>query len=215
MEQVLLIGAGGHAQVIADLMFRAHEAGAAALPIGYLDDNQALRGEYLLGLPVLGSIEELGTLRYDSVLIAIGDNQARRRLYDRLLAAGASFATARHPSAVIAPATTLGAGSVVCAGAILGTGAQVGPNVILNTRCTVDHHCHIGAHSHIAPGVTLGGAVQVSEGALVGIGATVMPQRRIGAWSTVGAGALVCTDLEQHTVAVGIPARALRNGIQQ
>ena len=42
------------------------------------------------------------------------------------------------------------------------------------------------------------------------IGATVMPQRRIGAWSIVGAGALVAKDLPDQVVAVGSPARVIR-----
>jgi acetyltransferase-like isoleucine patch superfamily enzyme len=51
--------------------------------------------------------------------------------------------------------------------------------------------------------------VQIGAGALVGIGATVMPQRLVGAWSVVGAGALIHADLPSNAVAVGVPARVI------
>jgi acetyltransferase EpsM len=46
---------------------------------------------------------------------------------------------------------------------------------------------------------------------MVGIGATVMPQRQVGEWSVVSAGALVHSDLGDRIVAAGTPARVIRN----
>ena len=69
----------------------------------------------------------------------------------------------------------------------------------------------IGDHAHIAPGVHLGGDVTIGEGTLIGIGAVVMPQRRVGAWCTVGAGAVVTRDLPDQVVAIGAPARVIRS----
>ncbi len=65
----------------------------------------------------------------------------------------------------------------------------------------------VADHAHIAPGAHLGGDVRIGEGAFVGIGATVMPQRSIGAWSIVGAGALVHRDIPDRATAIGVPAR--------
>jgi sugar O-acyltransferase (sialic acid O-acetyltransferase NeuD family) len=210
MQRVLIVGAGGHAQVIADLLLRSAEAGGPARPVGFLDDNAALHGRAILGLPVLGGLADLAAAPHDAVVVAVGSNSLRRELFEALAARGAQFATAVHPRAIVAPDATIGPGAMVCAGAVVGTGAHIGANTIINTAATVDHHNQIGAHSHIAPGAHLGGAVRVGEGCLVGIGAIIMPQRSVGSWSIIGAGALVHRDLPANVTAVGSPARIIR-----
>lgn len=209
--RVLILGAGGHAQVVVDILLRMQEADTGITPIGYLDDNPALTGQRLLDLPVLGTIAHLSTIPHDAVVAAIGDNATRQRLFEMLQKRGERFVVARHPSAVIAPDVRIGPGSMICAGVVINPGSVIGANVILNTGCTVDHHNRIGNHVHIAPGVHLGGDVSIGEGTLVGIGATVMPQRRVGDWSVVSAGALVHSDLTDRVVAAGAPARVIRS----
>ncbi len=211
MERILILGAGGHGQVLADMLMRMRDAGVQVAPLGYLDDAAAMQSQTLLGLPVLGRLADLAQIAHTAIMIAIGDNGTRRDLFDRLRRQGERLIVARHPQTVIAPDVQIGPGTVICAGVIVNPGAVIGANVILNTGCTVDHHNTIGDHAHIAPGVHLGGDVQIGTGALVGIGATVMPQRQVGAWSIVGAGALVYADLPSHAVAVGVPARIIRS----
>ena len=208
--RVLILGAGGHGQVVADILLRSFEQRESVQPIGYLDDDPALAGQTRLGLPVFGRLTQLGEFGHDALIIAIGNNALRRTLYDDLTGQGEQFVVARHPRAVIAPDVIPGSGSMICAGVVVNPGAKLGANVILNTGCTVDHHNVIADHVHIAPGAHLGGDVSVGAGTLIGIGATVMPGRTLGAWSTVGAGALVTKDMGSGVVATGVPARIMR-----
>jgi sugar O-acyltransferase (sialic acid O-acetyltransferase NeuD family) len=207
-ERVIILGAGDHGLVVADILFRAHDAGQATIPVGYLDEDEALLGSELLGLPVLGKTADLRSTPHDAVVVAIGNNRVRASLFRELSASGERMAIARHPTAVIAPGVPIGPGTMICAGAIVNPGSIVGANAILNTGCTIDHHNEIRDHVHIAPGVHLGGRVVVEEGALVGIGATVMPGRTVGAWATVGAGACVTRDVPEGLTVVGVPARS-------
>jgi acetyltransferase-like isoleucine patch superfamily enzyme len=92
---------------------------------------------------------------------------------------------------------------------IVNTGSVVAANVILNTGCTIDHHCQIGQHVHVAPGAHLAGAVKVGAGSFLGIGTVVTPERAIGEWSTVAAGAVVTKDIPSRVVAAGAPARVI------
>jgi sugar O-acyltransferase (sialic acid O-acetyltransferase NeuD family) len=211
--RILIIGAGGHAQVVADALLRAREAGCNTQPIGYLDDNLSLIGQERLGLPILGTLYAVASISHDALIIAIGNNWVRKSLYLELQAQGYRFATVCHPRAIIAPDVKLGPGTVVFGGVVVNTGSTIGANVILNTGCTVDHHNQIGDHVHLAPGTHLGGDVQVGEGTLVGIGATIMPQQSIGKWSVVGAGALVHRNLPERVTAVGVPVKIKRTPV--
>ena len=215
VRDVLVIGAGGHAQVVADILLRAYEAGADYAPIGFLDDDPTLADTDVLGLPVLGTIAQLGEFNHDAVIVAIGDNHTRARIFESVRTQGGEIANAVHPAAVVAPDVRLGDGVMICAGVVVNTGTVIGDNVILNTGCTVDHHNQIGNHAHIAPGVQLGGDVTIGEGTLVGIGAAVIPQRRVGAWSMIGAGAVVTKNIPSHTTAVGVPARVIRRSSER
>ena len=208
-NRVLIIGAGGHAQVVADCLWRMADSRPTIQPIGYLDDNPMRQGEMVLGLPILGPLLRVANIEHEALIVAIGDNQVRRRLYEDFRARGFQFAIAQHPKAIIAADVQIGPGSMIMAGVIVNTGSRIGANVILNTGCTVDHHNQIGDHVHIAPGVHLGGNVVVGEGAFVGIGATVMPGRSIGVGSIVGAGALVHRDVPAGATVIGVPARLI------
>ncbi|MEI2690886.1 MAG: acetyltransferase [Anaerolineae bacterium] len=211
---MLILGAGGHAQVVADILWRMHEAGSKLTPIGYLDDNPQFTDQHFLGLPVLGPLAALQAIDHDAAIVAIGDNRTRCRIFAQLIAQNERLVIARHPRAIIAPDVVLGAGSVICAGAVVNPGSVIGSNVILNTGCTVDHHNTVGDHAHIAPGVHLGGDVRIGSGTLVGIGATVIPQRSVGAWSAIGAGSVVTRNVADGMMAAGNPARVIR-AIQQ
>ena len=204
---ILIIGAGGHGQVVADILLANLKSGRAAdRPIGFLDDDPTLRAKSFLGIPVLGLVDRLASIAHDAVILAIGNNRIRQTIFQRLLNNGENFANAVHPSAIIGTGVGLETGIVICAGVVINTGTKVGQNVILNTGCTVDHHNIIENHAHIAPGVHLGGDVTIGKGTLVGIGATVMPQRQVGCWSKVGAGAVVTRNVPAETTVVGIPA---------
>jgi sugar O-acyltransferase (sialic acid O-acetyltransferase NeuD family) len=210
MQRVLTLGAGGHAQVVADILLRSREAGINHNLVGFLDDAPSLTGTTIMGLPVLGTIAQLGKFNHDAIIVAIGDNRTRACIFESVRARGEKIVSAIHPAAVVAPDVRLGEGVMICAGVVVNTGTVIGDNVILNTGCTVDHHNYIGDHAHIAPGVHLGGDVTIGEGTLIGIGATVTPQCTVGSWSVVCAGSVVTKDVPPCATAAGMPARVIR-----
>jgi len=207
--RVLIIGAGGHAQVVADILLRHQEQDGSVHPIGFLDDNPALDGRSFIGVPVLGNLGRLSEIDHDGVVIALGDNALRKRIYEVMRGRGERLVIARHPAAVVAPDVLIGPGSMICAGVVVNTGTEIGANVILNTSSSADHHNRIGDHVHIAPGAHLGGEVTLGEGVLVGIGATVMPRVRVSDWARIGAGACVHNPVPAGLTVVGVPARPL------
>jgi sugar O-acyltransferase (sialic acid O-acetyltransferase NeuD family) len=203
--RIIIIGAGGHGQVVADIFRESVRVGMAGRVIGYLDDR-ASDGAEPVGASVLGCIACLPRIPHDAVIVAVGDNQTRRRLW-RAVELGETFVTAKHPSAIVSQDVTIGDGSMLCAGIVVNTSATIGRSVILNTGCTVDHHTKVGDFVHIAPGVHIAGKVWIGDGAFVGIGAVVLPGISIGAGSIVGAGAVVTRDVPAEVTVVGCPAK--------
>lgn len=208
--RVLLVGAGGHGQVVADIFqARLRHGDTSIQPIGYIDDDPALHLRSILDLPVLGPVAQISNIDHEAVVVAIGDNPTRNKISRRLAAMDERFVTAIHPAAVIGTAVEIGVGTMICAGTVVNTGCQIGRCIILNTGCTVDHHTRLEDYAHVAPGTLLGGHTDIGRGALVGIGAVVMPGCSIGDWTTVGAGSVVTRDLPANTTAVGIPASVI------
>lgn len=205
MNRLIIIGAGGHGQVVADAVRAANRAGAGSRLLGFADDG--LAGGEVDGYPVLCRIDETESVEHDGFVVAIGDNRLRAETFDRLASRGKKPLTIIHPAAVVADNAVLGAGVVVCAGVVVNAHAEIGDDVILNTGCTVDHHVRIGAHAHIGPGAHLAGNVAIGSGTLIGIGAAVIPGRVIGEWAVIGAAAAVVEDVPAGAVAVGVPAR--------
>jgi sugar O-acyltransferase (sialic acid O-acetyltransferase NeuD family) len=203
--RVLVIGAGGHGQVVADILRGAEAAGEAIEFGGYLDDRVVQSGDEV----VLGKVSALPDLPHDAAIVAIGDNETRARLSLRLETAGGRLAVARHPSAIVSDGACVGPGTMICAGAIVGVGARAGRGVILNTGCTVDHHVRVGDYAHIGPGARIGGDVVIGDGAFIGIGAIVLPQVTIGVGAVVGAGAVVIRNVPPGATVVGVPAKVL------
>lgn len=203
MSGILILGAGGHGKVVADIL-TCQGIGV----LGFLDDNPATWGSSCLGLPTLGGINTYKDYAPDGLIIGVGQNRVREALVQRLgKAADALWINAIHPSTIIAPSVCLGIGIVIAAGAVINPEASIGDHTIINTGATIDHDCQIGGFCHIAPGVHLAGAVTVGEGSLLGIGSAVIPLRNIGEWTIVGAGAVVIRDVPSNVTAKGIPAR--------
>lgn len=209
MVRIIILGSGGHGQVIADAIHAQQKCGVAREVVGFLDDNRRRHGADVLGTAVLGNFSELANFEHDAVVIGIGTNQVRSCLYAELRARGERFATIVHPRAVIADDARIGEGTVVFAGAVVNTGTVIGCNCIINTAASVDHHCRIMDHVHIAPGAHTGGTVVVGKGSLLGIGSSVLPNKSIGDWVTVGASSAVITDIPDGFTVCGVPARAL------
>lgn len=205
----LIIGAGGHAKVVADALIAD---GALVLGFVVRDPVPAAR---LMGLPLLDESRDLPGFDRATVRLAMGIggvggaplDTGRAALAAALMAQGWSFAMVRHPAATVAASARLGTGVQLLARAVVQPDAAVGDGTIVNTAAVIEHDCNVGRHCHISIGTILCGDVRVGDGAHVGAGAVVREGIAIGEAATIGVGAVVVADCAAGQTYYGNPAR--------
>lgn len=202
-KTIIVLGAGGHAKVV---IATAHAAGFRVSRL--YDDNPAMIGRTVLGVPVVGPCSDVHAMDVLGAVLAIGNNATRRRFAQALV--GLPWATLIHPMTSVHETARLGAGTVVFAGSVIQPDAELGAHVIINTGASVDHDCRVGDYAHVAPGARLAGNVSLGTGSLAGIGSCAVPNSTIGSWSVIGAGSAVIDAIPDGVVAAGVPARVLK-----
>ena len=203
-SKVYIIGAGGHGQVVADALIKGD-----VLPAGFLDDDKELWDKKVLGIPVVGNVLSAKKLE-GKFVIAIGDNATRKKISEILNFPDDRYFTVVHPSVALGKNVEIGVGSMIIGGVVINTQTKIGKHTIINTSSSIDHHNAIGDFVHIAPGTHTGGNVKVEEGAFLGIGTSVIPEKTIGKWSVIGAGAVIISDIPEFSVVVGVPGRVIK-----
>lgn len=204
VQKVVFIGSGGVAREVTSWARNLVDiAGYATLDA---DEHArfALPGE---ALPDDVTPQQAGT---DLAVLAIGLPWVRRKLHERLSAAGFRFVSLVHPSAVVADNVTIGEGSIIC------PLVNVSPNVVLGRSCYINfcvgigHDAVLGDFVQVNPGVQIGGFAAIEHGALVGSGATVREGVRIGENARIGSGSVVLGKVRADTTVMGNPAKRMR-----
>lgn len=212
MDEVVIIGGGGHAKVIMDIILKNKEIGRGIDLLGFYDDDSSK--QEVCGVPVLGSIDEVNKLiktnKNTKIIVGIGDNKTRMQIVDKINIRGNNYLTAIHPSAIIGNKVNIKQGTVVVAGAVINIDTRIGEHCIINTCASVGHDILIGDFVHISPGVRLTGGVRIGNNVHIGAGAVVIPEVSIGENSIIGAGAVVTKDIPANCTAVGVPAKPIK-----
>lgn len=210
-QDIYILGTGGHARDVWDV----------ALALGYRPIFVGRGPDEVLGWttddPIVSEAEALvGSNRLYA--IGVGDNRARVRLAERFRDRG-DFPTLVHPDTSFGRGARAAAdrsrGSVIFAGARFTNSIILGDFVTVNLGATVSHDVEMGDYVNLSPGAHIAGNVKICDGAWIGIGVAVnqgLPERKrvIGAWTTIGSGAVVTDDCAPDSVYVGIPARKIR-----
>lgn len=198
MKDVIIIGTGGHAKVIADIVLCSGDN-----LVGFLTSDRDKTT--FIDRPVLGTDADYAKYTGCCFVIAIGDSRARERIASSMT--GAKWYTAIHPSAVVSSlGVHIGEGSAVMANAVINPFAKTGAHCIINTGAIVEHDNVIGDYAHISVGAKLAGTVHVGDHTWVGVGASVRNNISICDGCIIGAGAVVVKDIASPGIYVGVPA---------
>lgn len=200
MVDCYLIGAGGHAKVVIEIL----EVSGNQIS-GLFDDH--FSAPVALGYPVM-KWDNKPFYDNKSFLISIGNNKIRKRIAEEN--PDMLFYSAIHPSANISKRTEISSGTVIMAGVSINSEVKIGKHCIINTNASVDHDCKIGDYVHISPNAALSGTVTIGEGTHVGTGVSIIQGIKIGKWCTIGAGSVIIRDVPNGCTVVGNPGRVIK-----
>jgi sugar O-acyltransferase (sialic acid O-acetyltransferase NeuD family) len=211
MKNIVIIGSGGHANVVIDIVERQ-----GLFRIAGLIDPCRVPGEITAGYRVLGREDQLSDLitphQLKGCIVAVGDNDVRQKITTTIQTRCPTFPfiTAIHPNSSVSRRASIGPGSVVGAGAVINPECTIGHGCILNTRCSLDHDSTMGDYSSLGPNATTGGRVCIGNGSAIGISATILQGVRIGAQTVIGGCSFVNKDINPLKLAFGIPVKEIR-----
>ena len=211
MKTLVIVGAGGHGMVCADIAERA----------GGFDTIVFSDGAHGRGTPAGRWIvefddEDLSSLDppANQFLLGVGQigtGHARERIFSRIEESGLAAATLIATNASVSRDSTMGPGTLIGFMSTVNIGAAIGSNVIVNTRAVIEHDVTIGDHVHVSTGAVVNGGATVGHRCLIGSNATVLQGVSICDDVIVGAGAVVTSDIDSPGTYVGVPARKIHD----
>lgn len=199
-KEVVIIGAGGHGKVIADIILKAGDKIK-----GFLDDSYPVK-QYFIGYPILGKTSACKEIKDVAFVIAIGNSHIREKIVKEV--GELEWYTAIHPTAVVSSLdVSVGEGTVVMANAVINPGTHIGKHCIINSGAIVEHDNQISDYVHVSVGAKLAGTVSLGDRTWIGIGAVISNNISICEECMIGAGAVVVKDIERPGIYTGIPAK--------
>ena len=191
MKNVVILGAGGHAHVIADIVSSQGDK-----VIAFLDDD-------CINKKCSGPISDYVKYSDCEFIIGVGNTDVR----EKLSSLNVVWHTAIHHSAIISPTASIGVGTVIMPGVVINSSSAIGNHCIINTGAIIEHDNVIKDFAHISVGVRLGGTVEIGEKTWIGIGTVVSNNIKVTDNVIVGAGSLVIKNIENTGIYYGSPVK--------
>lgn len=205
-----IYGSGGLGREVLELAKQINAVSLKWDEIVFIDDysNETLKNG--INLLPFSAIKSMYLPSRIEIVIAIGEPQNRKLVYDEVAQAGCKFATLVHPSVFVPDTTNIGAGCIIGSLCFISCDVSIGSNSYIMPLSSVGHDCALGNHVCVSSKASFGGACQILEGAYIGLGATIKEQIKVGSWSIVGMGSVVYQDIPDSMIALGNPARISR-----
>lgn len=206
----IIIGAGTYGEV-----YLAYLQEAGVNIVGFLDDDPKYINQSVRGIPVLGPISELETLRtthgIEAVYCPLGNNKLRVKFLTKAKKLGYKTPNYIHPSVIISPNVTIGEGVYILLGTTIMPHTVIKDYVMISMGVHLAHHCILEEGVFLSTGCNFGASILAHRYAYCGISSTIMTGiHELGEDCLIGAGAVVIRDVPDRTVMAGVPAKVLK-----
>ncbi len=201
--KMIVYGCGGHARSIVNTLLEFN------INLQFLlVDEFVYNDEIILGCRTQREYELEDK---DGYIIAIGDNNKRKELYDSLSDQHKGYCiSVVSVYSCMGVDSKVGMGTFIAPNAYLGPQVIVGNNSVINTGSIVEHETTIGDNTHIAPHATICGRAKIGNNVFCGAGSTVIDNVVICDNVIIGAGAVVKEDIIEPGTYAGIPAKKIK-----
>lgn len=147
-----------------------------------------------------------------SFTIGVGNPKHRRMLHQKFIDLGGVFTSMISTTAQIGSYNVnIEEGCNIMQKVVITNDVTIRKGTIVNQLTSIGHDVEIGEFSEICPNVSISGNCKIGANTFIGTGAIILPKINIGKNVVVGAGAVVSKDLPDNCVAVGIPAKVIKN----
>lgn len=204
-----IYGAGGTGRMVHDRLEDEGNYIARYQEIVFIDDTPGKKECDGLRVVSFASACEAWSPGEIEYLIAVGDPAARKCLWEKIHDAGYACATWIHKDAYVSPSSTVAEGCIIDNCEIDGNVA-IGANTIVYFHAVVGHDSMIGEHCVISVGSFIGGHSALHDKVFFGPCATCRDNIVVGEGAVVGINAAVYKDVPEAYVAIGNPARNMR-----
>ena len=184
MDKLLLVGAGGLGRVVVEHAIADYEC-------AFVDDADIIEAN---GVPVIGKLKDIEKLyaQYKKLVVSIGNNNLRERVYRDAKKIGYVFPNIVVSSVYISPFAKIGNGCVFLNNVVIQNNAEVGNGVILNPGVEIHHDsvvgdnvliytntvvrtlARIGNRAHIGSTLTISNGAVIGEGMKIDDGVSIM-----------------------------------------
>lgn len=140
----------------------------------FIDDGVEV-GTEICGVKVIGRVSDLPKLfdTYKLLVVTIGNNAVRERIYDTAEKIGYDFPNLIHSSAYVSPYAKMGCGCVLLNNSVVQNGCTVGNGVLLNPGVEVHHDCSVDDFSLIYTNSVVRTYAKVGKRVRIGSNCTV------------------------------------------
>jgi len=201
MDELILVAASGLAREVAEAVW----ATGSHQIVGIVDDDADLHGTTILGIPVLGGLEQIDRHPGASIVVCAGRGSSRQAIVGRLQGVR-RYATVIHPSVHVPRSCSIGLGSVLLANVAITADVHIGSHVVAMPNVTLTHDDVIGDFATLCAGVSLAGMVTIGECAYIGANASIREYVRVGTDAVLGMGSSLLSDVPDGQVWAGAPA---------
>ena len=207
--------AGGFGREVSDIAKRENALNKRWSFIRFVDDVVAVSLER--EIPIVKFHDSLTDIYNQKCefLIANGEPFVRRKILAKLEQHNARLGSLLDYSSTASDTATVGEGVIVAGFCSLANGSALSRNSCVNVMSIVGHDVFVGANSVVSSMVNLGGGCTVGENTYIGMGALVKERVKIGSNSIIGMGSVVYSDVPDDVIALGNPARVVKQNTEQ